>query len=381
MKKKYGIVSSYNVLCGNATYSEALAKGLEDNFSVLRINVPNNLQKNYDKSSLDKIISEVRQCDYINIQMELSLYGPTPAKAYKVLKIIMKNASSFSITLHRVEGKGNNLLRLAYNHLKNSSAKGLYGLILRNQVQNILNKYYLAIINTAVKFAGKIIVHTYRDAESVYKINPGANVSVFPILWPNYDMPKVDLNKYFDNKFPIVGLFGFVSEYKNYEVVAEGLIDENLNILIAGGVHPESPMYGKISKDENPSYIRKISKLFSSKEYKGRVFIETSPEDSRLIACMRSVDLVCIPYSETGQSGSGIASLAVQNANLVVFSDTHCTHELTNFLTYPPVKFDVDSPLGLRSAVINALGSKKSSKFNGYDFKKLIDVYSNHFSN
>lgn len=48
MTFKLGIVSSYDVLCGNATYSQALLDGLPMDVEAVKIEVPTKLQKFHD---------------------------------------------------------------------------------------------------------------------------------------------------------------------------------------------------------------------------------------------------------------------------------------------------------------------------------------------
>lgn len=375
MKSKFGIVSSFDVLCGNATYSEAIAKGLESDFDVVKIDVPLDLQKNYDADLVEKLIDQIRACDHINIQMELGLYGPTPADAYKVLSKVMKACKHFSITMHRVELPPSNFVRQAYNHLKKGSLSALVNLIANQSVLKIIANYYKKVIDSAVKLDGSLIVHTEREKRRVLKINSVAKTFVYPIIWPQQICEGLNLQAKFKNDYPIVGLFGFISEYKNYEVVADGLLDRKFNIFIAGGSHPQAPFYGKKSVNKNPSYIRMISDRFSNRGYEGRVVIQTAPTDKELIQLMTSVDIVCVPYAETGQSGSGIASLAVQYGKRVIFSDTHCTSELVRFLNARPIVFDVDSPLGLFCAVEQVLDSSQPIQFSGYDFEGLLSLY------
>lgn len=375
MKSKFGVVSSFDVLCGNATYSEAIANGLEHDYKVYKIDVPIDLQKNYEAELVSELCVKIRECERVNIQMELGLFGPTPEKAFKVLKKVMGACNSFSITMHRVETRPSNVIRQAYSCLKTGSVKSLFAVLGMYFVQKAVYKYYSAIINEAVRRGGSFIVHTVREERKIKKINARASVRVFPIVWPEESIEAVNLMAKFEHDYPIIGLFGFISEYKNYEVVADGLINESFNVFIAGGTHPQAPFYGKKSTDEMPSYIRKISNRFSVLSFRDRVLIEAAPTDEQLIQYMKSVDVVCVPYAETGQSGSGIASLAIQYGKRVIFSDTHCTSELVRFLNKRPVIFDVDSPLGLCCAVKDVLNSSEKVAFNGYDFVGLLSLY------
>ncbi len=374
-KSKFGVVSSFDVLCGNATYSEAIAKGLEEKFDVLRIDVPLELQKNYDSNLVDSLVQQLRECDHVNIQMELGLFGPTPVDACKVLLAMIKASKKFSITMHRVETPSLNLIRQIYNESKKGSIKAVISSISRQFVAKTIFSCYQKIINAVVKHEGVFIIHTEREALRIRSVNKYAKTFVYPIIWPHEAVIPVDVRSKFNNDFPVIGLFGFISEYKNYEVVADALLDQPLNVFIAGGVHPQAPFYGKKSANKFRSYIRKISDQLSHKMYEGRAVIQAAPTDQELINLMSSVDIVCVPYAETGQSGSGIASLAIQYGKKVAFSDTHCTKELVRFLNARPIIFDVDSPLGFLCAVKDTLNSSQKIKFNGYDFDGLLDLY------
>ena len=94
MKIKYYLVSSFHYLCGNATYSEAIASSLNKQFSVIKINLPIALQKSgRSPSFIEQLISikksNIDHNSKLNIQFEFGLFGPSPSKAIKnLLKVI-----------------------------------------------------------------------------------------------------------------------------------------------------------------------------------------------------------------------------------------------------------------------------------------------------
>ena len=375
MKPKFGIVSSFDVLCGNATYSEAIANGLGEEFEVSPIDVPVYLQKQYDSALLRQVVRSIKECEYINIQLELGLYGPTPSAAVRALRHIIRSCENFSVTMHRVDEPPKSLMRQIFDSIKSGKFRSSVKTAIFWCKARLVANAYAKLVNEVVSRGGVFIVHTEREKRRIERINESAKIQVYPILWPNVPQSVVDLRSKFKTDSPIVGLFGFVTPYKNYEIVAEGLAEQPFNILIAGGVHPQSPSYGKNSSNSSLSYIRKISNLFSRHEYKGRVFFFTSPSDTELIQLVQSVDIVCVPYLETGQSGSGIASMAIQYGRKVVFSDNACTRELLHFLNRAPILFDVDSPLGLACAIRGVHESAERVDFVGYDFSGLLDLY------
>lgn len=380
MSKKVaiGIVSSFDALCGNATYSEELVRGIGEFCDVKKISLNYSLQKNYDKKHVDALCSEIASCDAVNIQMELGLYGPTPNISVKVLSRLIAAAKKVSVTMHRVDMPPPNLLRSLYNAYKNWGIRAMREVFFEYLVKKKVFDAYKRVLVATQKKGGMVICHTVREAEErIKKITPTLKTVVHPILWPNYShIVPMDIRGNFSNpELPILGIFGFISEYKNYQIVGQGLMRENINVLMAGGTHPASSQYGKPTSNKFPSYIRKISNIFSERAYKGRVFCITAPADDVLISLIKSVDIVCLPYAETGQSGSGIASLAVQHGKKVIMSDTNCTSQLIRFLNTSPYLFDVDSPISFIGAVKLALASPNKIAFSDYTFATLVEAY------
>jgi glycosyltransferase involved in cell wall biosynthesis len=383
-KIKLGLVSSFNHLCGNATFSEELAKGFSRSYEVRKIDVPINLQENYDRAIENSICMQISECDAVNIQVELGLYGPTPEKAQKVIKRFMSASKNLSITMHRVDTNKKNFFRSLYKEFKLNGVKFLLKSLVEYWKQTKLANVYRNVVLAAQKKNASIICHTHREYYRIKKIAPNVEVFIHPILWKNRNnLSELSLDLYFDKPtYNTIGLFGFISEYKNYDLVADAVKNEKINVLIAGGCHPMSPQYGKSSRNfisnkdlSGLSYLRKISTLFMKPSFKGRVFSITAPSDDLLIQLIKSVDIVCVPYLETGQSGSGIASMAIQYGKKVIFSDNKCTSELIKFLNESPILFDADSPLSLIGALKQVAKKDLKINFSEYTFETQEKVY------
>lgn len=372
--KKIGIVSSFDVMCGNATYAKALVEGVSQEYECVPISLPVSIQDSHDDVSLNEIIKKTRLCDMVNIQMELGLYGPTPGKALKLIKKIIKNSKIISITMHRVEDQPQNLLKKVYRDFKTFGInRAMLSLVKAFIYENVFIAYR-KIILLAYRKNATFIVHTYREKDRIQKICPDAKILVHPIVWPE-NLPKnnrINLRKKFKNDLPIIGLFGFVSEYKNFEQVIRVSLLSDFNVLLAGGTHPKSQNYGQRNKT---STFHKISELIADNFDK--VHIYTSPNDYDLIGFMSAVDLIIVPYFETGQSGSGIAGLAIQYGKRVIFSDTCLVAELLSFLNKNPYVFDVNSDASLVSAIKESLqhDRERELSFSNYNFKTNIDTY------
>lgn len=335
-------------------------------------------------------MQKVADCDAVNIQMELGLYGSNPNKSVRFIKKIIKAARKSSITMHRLDPPRPDFLRSSYNNSKSLKLNAIFKELILYQVRRL----YVDLVKFGVRYNASFIVHTYRDEQRVLDIDPTANVIVHPIIWPeNYglDGEVKDIsgyrNFYSDQTLPIIGLFGFMTDYKNFlQVVRVVNQTREHNILLAGGTHPFSHEYGirqdkKISQDSHGliSERQAISEI-ALNQTDGRMFLHLihTPEDDDLIKLIRDVDIVCVPYSEVGQSASGIASLAVQFGKQLVFSDTFTSRELDRFLKSPLTKFDTNSDFSLVSTlrIVSSSGGC-STRFDGYSFSTNIAAYLN----
>jgi hypothetical protein len=379
------------VLCGNATYSEAIFCGMPELVEAVKIEVPVSLQRSRRIDIESALIKEISACDAVNIQMELGLYGPTPKKSLRLLKKMIKNAKKLSLTIHRLEDKPINFLRALYNAYKCKSIGSLVRQVVGAHVYSVYKKLIVYAVNNGVTF----IVHTHREKKRILALKPEANVLVHPLVWPeNAVSNSMDLRRLFDDStLPIVGLFGFISEYKNFEqVVRVAIASRYFNVLLAGGTHPMSEKYGTLAvfpglekASKSSSSHASLSNLImqTKKNSEGKdvaiqnsVFTYTSPSDQLLVEFMKNVDIVIVPYLEVGQSGSGIASMAIQYGKKVIFSDTKCTSELVRFLNASPVLFDTQSDASLVSAVkLSTKTELTPIHFKGYTFETNIETY------
>lgn len=380
--RRIGIVSSFNILCGNATYSEVLIRNMPKEIDCIPVKVPYEIQKKQSKELISPIIDQVSKLDAVNIQAELGLYGPTPGQSSELICKIINKSKNVSITMHRVEPQPQNLARLAYNELKNKRVVPAIKSIFREYVKKKIYQSYEKIINSGVSKNACFIVHTNREKKRICSINKSAKVLVHPIVWPenfSYDS-NTNIKSCIDNNCPTIGLFGFISEYKNFTNSASVILNEGFNLVIAGGTHPSSFDYGQKSQESNSA--RLLSDILSKqkdKNYK-RIYIKISPNEQTFISLIKYVDIVLIPYFETGQSGSGIASLAIQYGKRVLFSDTHLVKELEPFLNERPNLFDVNLDESLICAIRETLcNPEKKVAFKNYSFKSNIDIYLNSF--
>ncbi len=359
-KEKVAIVSSYSELCGNASYANALLKGFRDKFETVDvIDVNSSLlnQKNraaYKQtiaSEVDKICHQVSLYDFVNIQLEIGLYGPTHTIAKKVItKILNSCRGNILVTMHHIpDFEGKRLLKCLYEGALKESLKGY----VRNK---ILLFFYRDILNILKKKNAEVIVHTNVAQRIVQHVFNYEKVSVFPITFLN----KKERAYHRDNKSIIrqnflkkkklnprkkyIGTFGFLTSNKGQHLLIKSLelLPKNYVLLVFGGQHPstivkflpqvkeEIKRSGKaVTQHNNSTYISEVINLASKKGVDQRIkFYGAVDSHSELVECISGVDYVATPYYETGQNGSGIVSLALETSSKLITSSAIMFAEL-----------------------------------------------------
>lgn len=392
--KKIGIVSSFNVLCGNATYSEWLAKGLEEKgYLVERIAVPVSLQKEDDKDALNAIIRKIRECDIVNVQFELGLYGSNPAISSKnVCQILKECPSSTTLTAHRLEKGPKDFLRMLKNQLRFKSFLQSTKYAVKNYYrQRYLFSSYSRVYKTLKKKNFTVISHTYRDykiLDSYYHIQS----IMHPIMWPEH-LAKPHSNQ-LKSKTVRVGVFGFISPHKNFALVILafkhlleiGEISSDSKLVIVGGHHPEAPGYGyPVSlarmkngrlRDQGNTTTAEISQLISENKLGRQVEWLVGATDEEMAASIASVSLVVIPYAETGQSGSGISSQALQFAQRIAFGDTSLASQHSEMCNGEFILFDTSSVVSCGRAIVRALESESPRFKSQFSYENILNILS-----
>ncbi len=382
-----GIVSSFNILCGNATYSESLSKGAEkQGLKVKRIAVPKEIQETNSRKIVDEIIAEIKKCNIINIQMELGLFGSNPTQSSKnLIRIIKHCPERTSITMHRVEKKIPDFLRLVR---KNMSSSSFFKALLKTAIMKLRQYYIFSSYSKIYKRINKrkltVISHTYRDQKILKDLYSVSSV-VHPIMWPeNLISEKEDCST---KKTPFsVGLFGFISKHKNFPLVIEAFhwlikskkISKESQLIILGSHHPEAPNYGAIfdSKAKEKPTTQVLSELLSKKAL-FQINWTVGATDKQLAQKISEVDVVIIPYSETGQSGSGITSQSLQFSQHIVMSDTKMTSQHEQLCNGNIIKFDTSSVVSCACAILQAYKQKQPPRFKTeFSFERIVKLIS-----
>jgi glycosyltransferase involved in cell wall biosynthesis len=238
------------------------------------------------------------------------------------------------------------------------------------------NRDYLTLI---AKYNLRIIVHTLKAKEVILSIVDNPQVFVHPIKFT--DPRKIPASKSFwAKKFELaqddilVGLFGFISKYKGFESALNALhaLPDNYKLVIAGRLHPQSIREHEIIDSYLKILLDKIEVLNLSE----RVFFLNELSDNELNELAATVDFAWLPYLETGQDGSGIASILFDLSPRLIASNCKAFDELIRIIPeYKCERFDIGNYLELANKTKHYQEYRKLDKILEYSNDTQTQLY------
>lgn len=385
-RKRLAIVSSYNELCGNATYTHVLAEAFRAHYDVDIIPLNVRLLRHTEPrvaalgdAHIREMARKLSTYDYVNIQFEAGLFGVTPAVILHRTKMLLGACANAIVTMHRIDTPQQGQLSLFLQFLRAVYRRKPALYFQEKRRREDLN-LYREVLNTISRSEGriKIIVHTKRELETIKLLYGYPHAYDFPITFLSDEKrahyAQVNIKEKLIKKYNlpadanIIGQFGFISRYKSIETVLKALrvLPKNWYVLIFGALHPQA-----IPQNETDKYLDELLENIESQsvkvglnenmsfylhrenEARDRVRFCGNLNDEEFIEAMHSCDAVAIPYLETGQSMSGIASLAIETKSNAIFSNNLSFAELNAYYRDCTIKFDVGNYVELAQRIID----------------------------
>ena len=433
MKKKLAIVSSYNESCGNASYTEVLREEFTKYCDVDVLALPQGLlhgkyarvAKEADKY-IDDMCLKLREYDYVNVQFEAGLFGNTRKEILRRFFKIVNCSKNIIVTMHRVDLPRTVITKSVIKKIMALKIMDAYQEAKSNRFMNL----YVDVVNAVKKKGdkGSIIVHTKRERSNLNSIFGYSNVSDFPITFLNEEKRKrvrteEDRRKFleaygFNEDDIVIGLFGFVSAYKGVETAIKALnfLPSNYKIAIFGKQHPMSiqenmPVDGylrslmtliedqsisakdqidiKIDAETQSSKIKDISRKAVIQKYASeklalsfdkRVFFEGELDDDHFIDALYGCDFAVLPYMETNQSGSGVASLVIETKVKSIFSSSKAFGELQRYYPNCFEVFDIGNYIELADKIMNYKADYSAAIDHCMNIYNIENNVKNHMS-
>lgn len=391
--KTIGIVSSYSDICGIATYTKSLEKDFHDDgyhIEILELkqdffhsDLP--VMKKIADKELEKICSKIKCCDAINIQFEYGLFGINIKDIAKRVDKIIKacEGKTVVITCHTIPHsmKINKIFKNVIRFKFISAC-----ITLREYLENYKK---IVIIKKLIKLGdisgGRIIVHTKRDKIMLFNFYGREIDSIidFPLCYnssiSNKQRTQFEFKKEYNlkNEDKIIGVFGFLSKYKGISTIINSMLalPKNYHLFIFGGQHPSNIIH----EPNGSEYVKELIKISGKNKLKNRIhFIGSMENHDDFIINFKLCDYIVLPYHEVGQSGSGIASLAIKMNESVYLSRNIAFIELNKYFKDSFCFFDIDNHMELAEKILHNLHRKnigRKDALNKYNNKTNIKLY------
>ncbi|MFK5599181.1 hypothetical protein ACFZ8E_19605 [Methylobacterium sp. HMF5984] len=302
-----------------------------------------------DKSIKD-FCEKAETFDFINIQLEHGTLGVKRHDIVRRFTMIAKAAPALSVTFHTILPSESFDRKEFFRRVKSFRFQAALNLRKEYTKAHFMNvKIYGLLRRLSATKPVNVIVHTRRDARQMKYIHRIPNVYDHPLSYIDQDTSnrirrEAHLSEFIDTKIisegaKIIGVFGFLSEYKGFDTVVRAmhLLPKNYHLLFFGGLHPQT-----IKKGEKiNAYIRQLlneanvdTSIFDRLKV-GQISINLTNEmipslldhpnnlverihflgaqtDEDFLRGMAVCDQIVLPYLEVGQSASGPMSMAIE---------------------------------------------------------------------
>jgi glycosyltransferase involved in cell wall biosynthesis len=396
-RERLAIVATGSRLCGIGAYTAALCRQMEDSSDITVFKLNQYLLRNPHRAvrqQADRHIREIcrgiRGFDAVNLQLEYGTLGRSGLDIYRRFCWLSEAAPRLSVTFHTLlmppafpaaalaklllRCKIGEAARLISEHRRGS----LLSLGVARQLRLLqCSKPVSAIVHNrqdlcdAVHLYGiaRVFDHplAFLGAGEIAAVRADASRRRFPML----------------DRLPddavLVGVFGFINEYKGLETVIRALsyLPDHYHLLIFGGIHPQeitprqhrhpyiSSLFDQAYMDttlsrqlgpagqggptlvvESEETLRALTGAHP-RDLSARIHFMGAPDEADFLCGMATCDAVVFPYIEVGQSASGPISQALELGCRIIASRTRTFLE---FAEYHPDRiefFDIGNHLEL----------------------------------
>lgn len=259
-KPRLAIVSTFDDDCGIAGYTRSLRQQIEPDFEVDVFDLDQAFMRNASSgiaAAADRMIRDfcagANRYDFVNIQLEPGTLGSDWRSVLRRFKWIVEAAPVLSVTFHTM------IRRDRFDHRQ--FTLDLRQLRIADAMRNLTSHRGHVGLNTGIerilreasrKKPVSVIMHTRRDARLMRYSYGFPSVYDHPLVFKD-EAEAVRLRATTSRAdFPsleslppdarIVGVFGFISEYKGFDTAIRALrmLPDNYHLAVFGGLHPEA---------------------------------------------------------------------------------------------------------------------------------------------
>lgn len=403
-KPTLAIVSTLDDLCGIAGYARFLKKQLSDEFDVEIFDLDQYfmrgthplLVKQADKLIAD-IANELKRFDAVNIQLEYGIYGRKNKDIVRRLKCLINSASNISITFHTILPQAQFGYIDFFSDLFKFKFMRSYDRL--NSYRN--RRYLMTGVYSAIRSAQKqknvsLIVHTQRDQRLMEYVHRFDRVFDHPLSFISPSDAALIRSDSSKSKFPqleelpensiLVGVFGFLGEYKGFDTAIKSLayLPETYHLAIFGGlhpneIHPNQPVHPYVHKllasFDSSTTGKPESNSAKSENLSKRVHFMGPQSDAGFAEAMALCDCVVFPYLEVGQSSSGPISIAVDMSTPIIASRNHAFMQFARYHPDFGETFEIGNYHELAEKITGVMKQRKDRPFPTFTTLTNAKIY------
>ncbi len=430
MKKKLAIISTYDDLCGIASYTRSICKQLEQHYEITVFDLnqmvfrsKNKLLKEMASEEVNRICAALRTFDCVNIQLEHGTIASTPELIIERLNRFIDASPALCVTYHTVIQTNESFFDLL-PLLKKAKFLDAYTESRRIKSSALLSNGLNKILFKAQKIKKvSFLLHSRKDARTFELLYGFNNVFHHPLSYiKDSDALKIRNDTTIEKDFPLLkaasesglpillGAFGFFGRYKGLETTIKALelLPENYHLAVFGGLHPNaivknsevdpyiSSLLEKIvppkmidekrclvlskTNSATPEVVMSEQKQFLMQQAPGdlskRIHFVGSLTDDEFPKAMAVCNIVILPYLEVGQSASGPMSMAVDMKANIIASRTKTFMQYARYHKNRFKMFDVGNFLQL-AQLIKSYDNRplQDDSISEYTVDTNIEVY------
>lgn len=322
---KIGMISTWDVPCGIAGYTKGLVSGLRGipDADIRVIPIVRELLSSPLAEEFELALAELSkiEVDVFHIQHEFSFFGESYFQSCfrfrRVLKRLRRVGKLF-VTFHtlpirfKVESGDSILVRL----------KGF--------LSDCINKFaWYFLVRVINSLSVTCVAHSANSRRQLRVAGIAAqNLVVIPL---GVDSPKnVVLDKSeskialgYSSSDIVVGLFGFVADYKGPDIAARALLrlPRNYKLAIVGGRHPENGVDSAIDEV--------LADYVFDPSMAGRIRVTGYVTADQVDAYMAACDLLVSPYRDVNLSSSAAIAWALRSRRPVIATNITAFREIS----------------------------------------------------
>jgi glycosyltransferase involved in cell wall biosynthesis len=421
---KLAIISTYNENCGNASYTHALkcafSKYIDVDVIALDLFLLQGTSPALIKAGdwhIKEICEKIKTYDYVNIQFEGGLYGGRITDILRRIKQLIDAAPNLTLTMHRVDTDVFPLSKSIALGIKSRSYKRFKSSVGAGKFSNLSQSVVKYCHKSSLTKNVWIKVHTRREARAVKIIFHNDKVFDYPLVFltpgeraqacMNSDKSGFLKKHGFAPEDKVVGLFGYLSDYKGIDtaIAALALLPKEYKLGLFGSQHPQTVKRGepinpylkslfelmdRIDEDNHKEKARfarldwlrgrrnglqdqPIEAVSSSKINERIKFIGSLP-DPEFIEALRLCDAVVLPYLEVGQSMSGVVVLGLESGARLICANNYSFTETRRYFPDTFIGFDMGNIFELAQKITFCTNNPTLTQFET-SRSKCFDKY------